>query len=127
MPNYNIKMFFQKNQLLLQVFLLIILNYFITKYFYQSLPTEPLLYSQNSIFYSLYQYVSIPLVLFMLAPIFLYRIKWKELVDKQFISIKYFILFILFTYAWGIITLDYNLYFNQAYHWDRIIWSCISK
>ena len=112
---------FKKNQLLFQAFSLIILNYFITKYFYRALPSSESLYAQSSIFYNLYTYASLSLILFMLSPIFLYKLKWQEIIDKEFSLIKYFILFIFSIYAWGIITLDYNLYFNQAYHGDRII------
>lgn len=121
MTTHNIKILFQKNQLFFQVFLLIVLNYFTTRYFYKALPTEEILYTQSNIFYNLYQYSSLSLILFILAPIFIYRLTWEKLIDKNFISIKYFILFILSIYAWGVITLDYNLYFNQAYHLDRII------
>ena len=117
----KIILLFKKNQLLFQVFLLIILNYFITRYFYRALPSSESLYAQSSIFYNLYQYASLSLILFMLAPIFLYKLKWKEIIDKDFIPIKYFTLFIFSIYAWGIITLDYNLYFNQAYHIDRVL------
>ena len=120
MLNYQIKTLFQKNQLLFQIFLLIVLNYYITKYFYQVLPIEDL-YMQSNIFYNLYKHLSFPLILFILAPIFLYRLTWKEIIDTNYISIKYFILFIFSIYAWAVITLDYNLYFNHPYHMDRII------
>jgi len=110
----------QNNKLLLQVFLLIILNYFTTRYFYQTFPNEPL-YAKSSIFYNLYEYSSLALVSFMLAPLFLYKLKWEEIIDRNNIIIKYFIFFIFSIYAWGVITLDYNLYFDNAYHLDRVI------
>jgi len=115
-----IKVIVKKNELLLQVFLLIILNYFSTKYLYQSLPSEQV-YAQNSIFYSFLHYSPILFGLIILTPLFLYRFKWEEFADNSYIKIKYFILFIFSIYAWGIITLDYNLYFDQAYHLDRIV------
>ena len=33
---------------------------------------------------------------------------------------KYFVIFITILWAWYVITLDFNFYFNQAYHTDRI-------
>ena len=116
----NIKILFQESQLLFQVFLLIILNYLSTRYLYQTFPPKAL-YTQNSIFMNLYKYSSFSLILFMIAPIFLYKLSWNEVINKKYIIIKYFLFFIFFIYAWGVITLDYNLYFNNAYNIDRIV------
>ena len=114
----TIQKIFQKNQLLFQVFLLIILNYLSTRYLYRSLPSEAL-YTQDSIFMNLYQYMSLSLTFFMLAPIFLYKLRWNELISKNYLILKYFIFFIFSIYAWGVITLNYNLYFDNAYNLDR--------
>ena len=116
----NLSMILKKNQLFLQVFLLIILNYLATKYFYQTFPKEGL-YQKSSIFLNLYQYTSLALLSFLLAPLFLYKEKWHNIIEKKYNVVKYFIFFIFSIYAWGVITLDYNLYFNNAYHIDRII------
>ena len=116
----TIQKIFQKNQLLFQVFLLIVFNYLTTRYLYQTFPAKAL-YTQDSIFMNAYKYASLSLILFMLAPVLLYKLRWHEIINKKYTVIKYFIFFILSVYAWGVITLDYNLYFDNAYNLDRVI------
>lgn len=111
---------FQKNRLLIQVFILICLNYLATKFFYSALPLEEL-YQESSIFGALYKYSSSLLIGFLIAPLFFYKTQWNEIIKQKYILIKYFIFFILSIYAWSVITLDYNLYFDNSYNIDRII------
>jgi len=113
---------FKNNNLIFQIYLLIILNYFITKIFYKILPQENIYFEEN-IFYSFYDYISISFIIIItIMASFLYKLKWKDIFDtSEPIIIKYFVLFILAIYMWNVLTLDYNLYFNQAYHIDRII------
>lgn len=110
-----------ENKLFFQVFLIIILNYFVTNFIYRILQGEKLLYENISIFCNLYDYLTLPLVLILLFPILLYKLRWRDIFNENIKEIKYFFIFILLVYAWGLLTLDYNLYFNQAYHFDRII------
>ena len=112
--------FIKKNKLFFEILFLIVLNYFISKYMYVNLQPIELLYTHTSIFYNLYAYMSWPLFFLILFPIFLYKLKWRDIFDEDTIVIKYFIIFIFSIHAWGIITLDYNLYFNQPYHFDRL-------
>ena len=115
-----IKKLLKNNELLLQVLLLIVISYFVTKYFYQTFPKGEL-YTHSSIFYNLYAYASFSFMIPLGLPLFLYKLRWKDSFEKEFIVLKYFIFFIFSIYAWSVITLDYNLYFNQAYHIDRLI------
>ena len=109
----------RNNELFLQVFLLIVVSYLLTRYLYRVFPEEDL-YHNSTIFYNLYKYSSLKLMILMLFPIVLYRLEWKDIFEKRFTVLKYFVFFIFFIYAWRVITLDYNLYFNQPYHLDRI-------
>ena len=111
--------FLKKNSFLFQLILLIITNYFITKYFYHALPHTSL-YDNSSIFLSLFNNLSLSLTLLLLSPLLLYKQEWKNIFNDYSI-IQYFVVFITLLWAWYVITLDFNLYFNQAYHADRVI------
>lgn len=112
--------FFKKNILLFQVFLLIILNYYITNHIYGILQLDEIAYRNRSIFYNLYEHLSTSLILVFLLPLVLYKLKWEDIFDKKIKQLKYFFIFIFLIYSWGILTLDYNLYFNQSYQYDRL-------
>ena len=118
---YPFKNFLKANELLIQVFIFIILNYIITKILYRSLDLPEVIYMGNSIFIKFLEHLTVPLSLFLLVPLVLYKVRWKDIIESHVIFIKYFVLFILTIWAWNIITLDLNLYFNQAYHFDRFI------
>jgi len=107
-------------KILVQAFILIVLNYFITNHIYRVLQADELLYLHKSIFCNLYNHLSFPLVCLLLFPILLHKLRWKDIFNENIIELKYFFIFIILVYAWGVLTLDYNLYFNQAYHFDRI-------
>ena len=111
--------FLKQNSFLFQLILLIVTNYIISKYFYQSLP-QTSIYDNSNIFLTLLNHLSVPLILLFLTPLLLYKQQWKDIFNDYFIM-RYFVIFITLLWAWYVITLDFNLYFNQAYHTDRII------
>jgi hypothetical protein len=111
--------FLKKNSFLIQLILLIVTNYLVTKYFYHALPNISL-YDNSSIFLNLFNALSISFSLLLLIPLLLYKQQWKSIFNNYQI-IKYFVIFITILWAWYVITLDFNLYFNQAYHADRVI------
>jgi len=112
--------FLKKNSFLWQLILLIVLNYVLSRYFYASLPHSSDIYEQPSIFLGLYEGVTSPFIVLLLSPFLLYKQRWSTIFNEQK-SIQYFVLFITFLWAWYVITLDFNLYFNQAYHLDRVM------
>jgi len=93
----------------------------ITKNLYSVLVFDEDIYTSSSMFVKLLDNLTLPFILLLLVPLVLFRLKWRDIIASNFTYIKYFILVILSIWAWKIITLDFNLYFNQAYHIDRVI------
>lgn len=109
-----------KYELMFQILLILCLNFLVLKYLYRSLPSEEV-YQSTSVIFNLYKSFSFKLLFFILVPLLIWNVKWDEIVKKHEMYIKYFILFVMSIWVWKVVTLDLNLYYNQAYHLDRII------
>ena len=110
----------KQNSFYLQIIILIVLNFLLTKFMYKFLPEESN-YTNANIILSLFNNYTLIFILFISISVYIIKVKWSDIIDVTDNYVKYFILFIMSIWAWKVITLDFNLYFNQAFDLDRIL------